>query len=69
MYLDGKMCAAFIDLENAYDRVWQEELSMADYGKVWGVRQTSKVKAVKALYENSEARVRVEGELTDCDRE
>ena len=36
---------------------------MADYGKVWGVRQTSKV---KALYENSEARVRVEGELTDC---
>ena len=60
------MCAAFIDLENAYDRVWQEELwqTMAKYGVSGRL-----LKAVKALYENSEARVRVEGELTDCDRE
>ena len=31
---DGKMCAAFIDLENAYDRVWLEELwqTRAKYG-------------------------------------
>ena len=56
----------FIDLENAYDRVWQEELwqTMAKYGVSGRL-----LKAVKALYENSEARVRVEGELTDCDRE
>ena len=41
--------------------LWQ---TMAKYGVSGRL-----LKAVKALYENSEARVRVEGELTDCDRE
>ena len=43
--------------------MWLEELwqTRSKYGVSGRL-----LKAVKALYENSEARVRVEGELTDC---
>ena len=33
---DGKMYAAFIDLEKAYDKVWRDEA----FSYVWRVRQT-----------------------------
>ena len=60
---DGKMYAAFIDLKKAYDKVWREDMwrTLATYG-VSGRH----LRAVKALYENSKARVRVEDELTEC---
>ena len=60
---DGKMYAAFIDLEKAYDKVWREDMrrTLATYGVSGRL-----LRAVKALYENSKARVRVEGELTEC---
>ena len=60
---DGKMYAAFIDLEKAYDKVWREDMwrTLATYGVSGRL-----LRAVKALYENSKARVRVEDELTEC---
>ena len=60
---DGKMNAAFIDLEKAYDKVSREDMwrTLATYG-VSGKR----LRAVKAMYENSKAMVRVEDELTKC---
>ena len=60
---DGKMYAAFIDLEKAYDKVWREDMwrTLAMYGVSGRL-----LRAVKALYENSKARVRVEDELTEC---
>ena len=60
---DGKMYAAFIDLERAYDKVWREDMwrTLAMYGVSGRL-----LRAVKALYENSKARVRVEDELTEC---
>ena len=60
---DGKMHAAFIDLEKAYDKVWREDLwrTLATYGVSGRL-----LRALKALYQNSKARVRVEDELTEC---
>ena len=60
---DGKMYAAYIDLEKAYDKVWREDMwrTLATYGVSGRL-----LKPVKALYENSKARVRVEDELTEC---
>ena len=60
---DGKMYAAFIDLEKAYDKVWREDMwrTLATYGVSGRL-----LRAVKALCENSKARVRVEDELTEC---
>ena len=60
---DGKMYAAFIDLEKAYDKVWREDMwrTLAMYGVSGRL-----LRAVKALYENSKARVGVEDELTEC---
>ena len=51
---DGKMYAAFIDLEKAYDKVWREDMwrTLATYGVSGRL-----LRAVKALYENSKARV------------
>ena len=60
---DGKMYAAFIDQEKAYDKVWREDMwrTLATHGVSGRL-----LRAVKALYENSKARVRVEDELTEC---
>ena len=60
---DGKMYAAFIDPEKAYDKVWREDMwrTLATYGVSGKL-----LRAVKALYENSKARVRVEDELMEC---
>ena len=50
---NGKMYAAFIDLEKAYDKVWREDMwrTLAMYGVLGRL-----LRAVKALYENSNAR-------------
>ena len=58
----SKMYAAFIDLEKAYDKVWREDLwkTLGKYGVSGRL-----LKAVKSLYEKSEAMVKVEGELTE----
>ena len=60
---DGKLYVAFIDLEKAYDKVWREDMwrTLATY-VVLGRR----LRAVKALYEDSKAKVRVEDEVTEC---
>ena len=57
------MYAAFIDLEKAYDQVWRDDMwrTLAMYGVSGRL-----LRAVKALYEDSKARVRVEDELTEC---
>ena len=60
---DSKMYAAFIDLEKAYDKIWREDMwrTLSTYGVSGRL-----LRALKALYENSTARVRVEDELTEC---
>ena len=59
---DKKMYAAFIDMEKAYDKVWRTDfwVTLKGYkvrGKLLG--------SIKALYKESKACVRVEGEVTE----
>ena len=58
----GKMFAALIDLEKAYDKVWRADLFSAlrengIEGRLLG--------SIEALHKESKACVRVEGELSD----
>ena len=57
-----KMFSAFIDLEKAYDKVWREDLwsALREYGI--GGRLLG---SIEALYRESKACVRVEGELSE----
>ena len=57
-----KMFAAFIDLEKAYDKVWREDLwrALREYGI--GGRLLG---SIEALYRESKACVRVDGELSE----
>ena len=59
---DKKMYAAFIDMEKAYDKVWRTDLWVVLKG--YGVRGKL-LGSIKALYKESKACVRVEGEVTE----
>ena len=59
---DKKMYAAFIDMEKAYDKVWRTDLWVTLKG--YGVRGKL-LGSIKALYKESKACVRVEGEVTE----
>ncbi len=56
------MYAAFIDMEKAYDKVWRADLWATLRG--YGVRGKL-LGSIKALYKESKACVRVEGEVTE----
>ena len=56
------MYAAFIDMEKAYDKVWRTDLWVTLKG--YGVRGKL-LGSIKALYKESKACVRVEGEVTE----
>ena len=57
-----KLCAVFVDLEKAYDKVCREELweSLRRYGVSGGL-----LKMIKSMYQASEACVRVDGEVSE----
>ena len=57
-----KLCAVLVDLEKAYDKVCTEELWEAPrrYGVSGGL-----LRAIKSMYQASEACVRVDGEVSE----
>ena len=57
-----RMYAAFVDMEKAYDKVWSADLWATLRG--YGMRAKS-LGSVKALYKESKACVRVEGDVTE----
>ena len=56
------MCAVFVDLEKAYDKVCREELweALRRYGVSGGL-----LRVIKSMYQASEACVRVDGEMSE----
>ena len=59
---DRKIYAALIDMEKVYDKVWRTDLWVTLKG--YGVRGKL-LGSIKALYKESKACVRVEGEVTE----
>ena len=59
---EKKMFAAFIDLEKAYNKVWRADLwsALREYGI-----EGRLLGSIEALYKESKACVRVEGELSE----
>ena len=57
-----KLCAVFVDLEKAYDKVCREELweALRSYGVSGGL-----LRVIKSMYQASEASVRVDGEVSE----